>query len=212
MKKTIINTALITLGISIVLVIAAFGIASFCFPYAMMDFTASLGMKNLSGDYAYQEFERSGNIECLARSFIIAAERGSDRTADNRFVILYGEDGSEARERFDAYCASYEVDSSSAGNVEVSMRSYILGLASRVKYRLAKTSDEKKQEVCNFAIEATDLSFPQGNPVVYLAIEAIEKPDADFCKLLHTQMQEKGFEENADYQAIIKLLEEVYQA
>ena len=212
MKKTIINTALITLGISVVLAIAIFGIVSFCFPYVMMDFTASLGMKNLSGDYAYQEYERSGNIECLARSFVIAAEQGSDRTAEERFVILYGEDESEARDKFDAYCASYKVDSSNAGNVEVSMRSYILGLASRVRYRLAKTSEEKRQEVCNFAIQATDTSFPQGNPVVYLASEAVRKEDGAFCELLNTALSEAGFEENSYYVAIVKLLEKTYQA
>ena len=211
MKKTIINTALITLGISIVLAIAAFGIASFCFPYAMMDFTASLGMKHLSGDYAFQEYERSGSIDCLARSFIIAAEQGSDRTANNRFGILYGEDESEAREKFDEYCDGYDVDSSSAGNVEVSMRSYILGLAARVKYRLAKTSDEKKQEACDFAIGATEASFPQGNPVMYLAIEAIEKEDDAFCALLHAELAKAGFQKNADFDAIVKLLQGVYQ-
>ena len=209
MKKTILRTALITLGISIVMLIAVFGVMSFCFPYVMMDFTASLGMKNLSGDYAYQEFERSGSVECLARSFVIAAEQGSDRTADNRFVILYGDEDSEARERFEQYCASYKVDSSGAGNVEVSMRSYILGLASRVKYRLAKTSDEKRQDACKFAIEVTEQSFPQGNPVIYLAIDAIEKEDGEFCQLLRAALADADFEQNSDYNMIVKLLEGV---
>ena len=212
MKKIIIKTALITLGIALVLAVAVFGIVSFCFPYVMIDFTASLGMKNLSGDYAYQEYERSGNVECLARSFVIAAEHGNDRTAEDRFVILYGEDASVAREKFDSYCASCEVDSSQAGNVEISMRSYILGLASRVRYRLAKTSEEKRQEVCAFAIRVTEQTFPQGNPVVYLAVEAIDKGDSAFCTLLLTELAEAGFEENADYQAIIKLLEGTQQA
>ena len=189
--------------------IAVFGIVSFCFPYAMMDFTASLGMKNLSGDYAYQEYERSGDINCLARSFVIAAEHGSDRTAENRFAILYGEEDSEERGRFNDYCASYEVDASQAGNVEVSMRSYLLGLASRVKYRLAKTSDEKRQDACSFAIKATEQSFPQGNPVVYLAIEAIEKEDGEFCELLRERLADAGFEENEDFNNIVKLLEGV---
>ena len=209
MKKTILRTALITLGISLVMAVAVFGIVSFCFPYVMMNFTASLGMKNISGDYAYQEFERSGSIDCLARSFIIAAEEKKDRAAHERFVILYGEDESEARQKFDEYCASYEVDASDAGNVEVSMRSYLLGLASRVKYRLAKTSEEKKQEVCEFALKATDSTFPQGNPVVYLAIEAVEYEDAAFCEMLATALEGAGFEANADYKAILKLLQGV---
>lgn len=75
MKKTITRTALITLGITLIVAIAVFGIVSFCLPSVMMDFTASLGMKSLSGDYAFQEYERSGNIDCLVRSFVIAAEK-----------------------------------------------------------------------------------------------------------------------------------------
>ena len=187
--------------------IAVFGVVSFCFPYVMMDFTASLGMKNLSGDYAYQEFERSGDLDCLARSFIIAAEEGKDRTANERFIILYGADESEVRDRFNEHFSSYEVDSSDEGNVEVSMRAYLLGLASRVKYRLAKSSEEKKQEVLNFAIGATDASFPQGNPTIYLAVEAVKSGDSAFCALLYDEIVGAGFEQNDDYLGILKLLE-----
>ena len=212
MKKLILKTAFITLGISLVLAVAVFGIVSFAFPYAMIDFTASIGMKNLSGDYAYQEYERSGSVECLARSFVIAAEQGSDKTAERRFNDLYGEDGSEARSKFEAYCAGYEVDASDAGDVEVSMRSYILGLAARVKYRLAKTSEVKKKGACDFAIGVTDSSFPQGNPVIYLAIEAVDKEDSAFCELLCTELADAGFTENDDYNAIVNLLKGVYQA
>ncbi len=205
MKKIIVRTALITLGITLIMAIAVFGIVSFCFPASMMEFTASLGMKNLSGDYAYQEYERSGDMDCLVRSFVIAAEKKNDRVADERFGVLYGETDSEARGRFEEYCNLYSVDSSEAGNVEVSMRSYLMGLASCVKYRLAKTANDK-QEVCRFAIEATDVSFPQGNPVVYLAIEAVEKEDGAFCQVLLDEIGNCGFEENADYNNIVKIL------
>lgn len=209
MKKIILKTALITLGIALVLAVAVFGIVSFCFPSVMMDLTASLGMTNLSGDYAYQEYERSGNVDCLARSFVIAAEQGSDRTAGERFSILYGEDESEEREKFEAYCASYKVDSSSAGNVEVSIRSYILGLACRVKYRLAKPGTW--EDVCSFAISVTEKSFPQGNPVVYLAVEAIQDKNNAFCELLLSKLADAGFEESKDYLSIVGLLEKQSQ-
>lgn len=209
MKKTITRTALITLGITLIVAIAVFGIVSFCLPSVMMDFTASLGMKSLSGDYAFQEYERSGNIDCLVRSFVIAAEKENDRIADDRFGILYGEENSEQRDRFDVYCNGYEIDSSEAGNVNVAMRPYLLGLASRVKYRLAKTSEERRESVCEFAIGATDKSFPQGNPVVYLSVEAVGKRDGAFCKLMLEKIGDAGFERNADYDNIVKLLEGV---
>lgn len=207
MKKTVIRTALITLGITILMAIAVFGIVSFCAPSSMMNFTASIGLESLSGDYAYQEYERSGDMDCLVRSFVIAAEKENDRTANERFLVLYGEDGSAERAAFEEYCNGYSVDSSSAGNVEISMRSYILGLEACVKYRLAKTSDEKRTEACKTAIGWTDKSFPQGNPVVYLAIEAVENKDEKFCVMLRNEMSIAGFEENTDFNNILKLLE-----
>ena len=209
MKKTITRTALLTLGITIILAIAVFGIVSFCLPSVMMDFTASLGMKSLSGDYAYQEFERSGSVDCLVRSFVIAAEKENDRIAEERFTILYGEEGSEERDKFNEYCDSYEVDYSEAGNVGGTMSSYLLGLASRVKYRLAKASYEKKEDACEFAVSATEKSFPQGNPVVYLAVEALDNEDGEFCKTLLEKIKAASFEESADYSYIVKLLEGV---
>lgn len=205
MKKIITKTAFITLGIALVLLIAVFGILSFCFPYVMMDFTASIGMESLSGDYAYQEFERSGDMDCLVRSFVVAAEKKNDRIADERFSVLYGADGSEERTKFDDYCNVYAVDSSGAGDVEVSMRSYLLGLESCVKLRLAKNSREM-EEVCDFAISATDKSFPQGNPVTYLAVEMTEKKDETFCKMLLEKIGNADFEENTDYYNILKIL------
>ena len=211
MKKTITRTALITLGITLIVAIAVFGIVSFCLPSVMMDFTASLGLKSLSGDYAFQEYERSGNLDCLVRSFVIAAEKENDRIADDRFEILYGEDDSEQRDKFEAYCDSYKLDSSDDVKLEVTMSSYILGLASCVKYRLAKTSEKNRESVCAFAIGATDKSFPQGNPVVYLSIEAVEKRDGAFCKMLLEKIKAAGFEdsEKNDYSDIVKLLEGV---
>ena len=199
MKKTILRTALLTLGATLVIAIAVFGIVSFCFPYVMMDFTASLGLESLSGDYAYQEYERSGSIDCLARSFVIAAERKNDKAADARFTVLYEEE----RDKFEEYCASFVADTAETGIEEVSMRDYLLGLACRVKYRLQNSSWD---EVCDFAINNTKESFPQGNPVVYLAVEARGAGDASFCAKLLAKMQEKNFEKNSDYLRIEKLL------
>lgn len=208
MKKTIIKTALISFGAALVLAITIFGIVSFCFPYVMVDFTSSIGMKTLSGDYSYQEYRRSGDIDSLARSFVIAAEQEHDRSAENRFAILYGEDGSEERAKFDEHFAAYEVDYSETKNVGGSMRSYLLGLASCVKFRSAKTSEEKREAAISFAIENTDESFAEGNPVIYLAVEAVEKQDADFCGLLLKKIKEKNFDKTSkDYNDIVKMLE-----
>ena len=209
MKKTITRTALITLGITLIVAIAVFGIVSFCLPSVMMDLPAPLVIMLVGGDYSFQQSAGRVNNDGGAGSFVIAAEKENDRIADDRFGILYGEENSEQRDRFDVYCNGYEIDSSEAGNVNVAMRSYLLGLASRVKYRLAKTSEERRENVCEFAIGATDKSFPQGNPVVYLSVEAVGKRDGAFCKLMLEKIGDAGFERNADYDNIVKLLEGV---
>ena len=100
MKKLILKTIFITCGIALMLLFAVFGIVSLWAPSAMMNFTASLGMETVSGDYAFQEYERSGNISCLARSFLIASRHKDDRNADQRFEILFGLEG------FGEFCES----------------------------------------------------------------------------------------------------------
>ena len=62
MRKIVLKTALVTLGVVIVLAVAAFGIASLCIPATMSELTYSLGMDLISSDYAYQEYERSGGL------------------------------------------------------------------------------------------------------------------------------------------------------
>ena len=76
----------------IILAVAAFGMASLIAPAAMMRFTAGIGLTTMSGDYAFQEYERSGDIACLARSFIISADAKNYRTAASRFSVLYDKD------------------------------------------------------------------------------------------------------------------------
>jgi len=204
MKKTILKTALITLGVTMILVIAAFGIMSFCAPKAMMKFTASLGMESISGDYAYQEYERSGDMDCLARSFVIAAENKDNRAANERFGQFYGQEGSERRSEFETFCAEYKVEPVQGG-VSVSYRNYILGLASCVKYRLAKTADART-EACDFALSQT-AEFTADSPAVALALETVSEKDKEFAELYLGKIREKKFEQNKTYTDIVKFLE-----
>ncbi|MGN1077299.1 MAG: hypothetical protein ACI4ST_02170, partial [Candidatus Gallimonas sp.] len=157
MKKLVLKTAIITFVVTAVLAIAAFGVTSFLAPSVMMRFTASLGLESVSGDYAYQEYERSGDLSYLARSFLIAADRDSDKKANERFTVLYGEDGSERREAFSAYCAEYTVDDSSLPESArgLEYRMYLCGRAAVVRYRLADGA-EAEGAVCDFAVSETD--------------------------------------------------------
>ncbi len=203
MKKIVLKTAFITLGVALILAVSIFGIASLCAPITMMKLTASLGMQGISGDYAFQEYERSGDIDCLARSFVISAEQHSDRTANDRFTIFYGLDG------FSSYCeAQAGIADNIAGFPVYSYRAYICGLEACVKYRLAE-SDEGEDEAIAFALSETAESFPSGNPVVALSVEAVKREDKAFCERILSALRGAALQtESADYQNMIKILEE----
>lgn len=203
MKKLVLKTAFVTLGVTLVLAIAAFGIVSLCAPSVMMDFTASLGMETVSGDYAYQEYERSGDIACLARSFEIAAEHKNDAKAKQRFELLYEKEG----EAFADYCEQRDGESLPDGVPQLSYRGYVCGLAACVYYRLAKTAEDDEKAV-EFAVSETEASFPAGNPVVALSLEAVQADDPAFCSLLLGAVRQAGFSAgNADYNNIVTILE-----
>lgn len=196
MKKLILKTAIITFCVAVVLAISVFGIVSFCAPAVMMRFTASLGMENVSGDYAYQEYGQSQDIDYLARSFEIAARNQDDQVADGRFDELI------AHKDFEAYCAEQSVE-----GLEISYRDYIFASGVCVKYRLART-DEEKEEICELALKETAKSFPAGNPVLMLAVEAAQAEDGAVCNYLLEKLPLSEFEENDDYLYILTVLEE----
>lgn len=210
MKKLVLKTAIITFVVTAVLAIAAFGVTSFLAPSVMMRFTASLGLESVSGDYAYQEYERSGDLSYLARSFLIAADRDSDKKANERFTVLYGEEGSERREAFSAYCAEYTVDDSSLPESArgLEYRMYLCGRAAVVRYRLADGA-EAEGAVCDFAVSETDKAFSAGNPVVALALSAASAEDGEFCALLLERIDAAGFDHSGVYNDIVTILEDV---
>ncbi len=201
MRKLIIKTAFITLGVTIVLAFAAFGIVSLVAPAQMMRLTLSLGLERIGADYAYQEYERSDDLYYLARSFEICAAKGyDDKTANERFDLLY-EDG----EAFAALCEQREEQiSAEKGAQQYSYRGYVVGLGACVKYRLAA---EDGEEAIGLALSETQTSFPAGNPVIALAVEAAKKEDAAFCAKLLAAVQAGGFEETKDYLNIRTILE-----
>ncbi len=204
MKKLIIKTVFITLGVALILVISVFGIVSFCAPKAMMTLTASLGLESISGDYAYQEYQQSSDIDCLARSFEIAAENKNDLVAYERFECLY------AHEQFDDYCEEQGAVTMTlpSGTLSIDYRCYVCARGACVQYRVAKT-DEEKEEAYRFAVTETSKAFTAENPVFMLALEAAEANDGTFCAYLLKNLSKEQFEENNDYLNILTILEQV---
>lgn len=197
MKKLILKTALITFGGAVVLLVLIFVILSFAAPKAMMDFTGSLGMDGVSGNFAYAEYERSGDLDCLARSFLIAAET-DDAVASERWEKLYGD------ENFSSYCETGAPDAEELP--AYGYRDYLMGTAVRVRYRLAATAEEKTA-VIDFAISETDKSFPAGNPVIALAAEALKAQDGGVLQQLSAALEASDFQKNDDYMRLQEALE-----
>lgn len=199
MKKLILKTALVTLGVALVLAVSVFGIVSFCAPATMMRFSSSLGLEKISGDYAYQEYQKSQDVSYLAIAFEISAEYKSDAVADERFEELV------SHQDFETYCLGQ--DTAADPLTPVSYRDYVIGNGVCVKYRLART-EEEKAEVYAYALRETATAFSAGNPVLMLAVEAAQAEDAAFCGYLLANLPTAGFEENQDYLYILTVLEE----
>ena len=209
MKKLILKTALITFGVTLILAVSLFGIVSFCAPASMMRFCESIGLESIGGDYAYQEYQNTKNLAYLAHSFELASEKGNYALADERFEELYGQEGSETRIAFIAYCKEQNNSSLPDGVPDYDYRSYLCGRAAGVKYHLAETVDEKAA-VCDFAILETGAELSQDSPLFSLALAAIDGGDKAFCTLLlgRVRAETKFKQENVHYQNLIKFLEE----
>lgn len=213
MKKLILKTAFITLGVLVIISISLFGIMSFCAPAVMMDLTASLGLEYVSGDYAYQAYQRTSEIDYLARAFEIAAEYKKDQIADERFEELI------AHENFDAYCDEQNpggFEYSETATLRVNYRESVFGDGVCVKYRLAcvavcseEEKEERKEEIYQYALSETDSAFNPCNPVLKLAVEAADREDAAFCSFLLQTIPMANLTPNEDYENIINFLEEI---
>ena len=202
-SKLVLKTILLTLGVIVILALSVFGVASLLAPVTMMQFTDSLGLRAISGDYAYQEYLRSEDISYLSRAFLIAADVRSDETAAERFEELY------ARKEFPAYCEEQDNKVEKPGEMQgFSYRAYLCGIAAQVRYRLMR-SEEEGDAVLAFAAEETGEDFPQGNPFVALTVAAAGEKDAAFCARIKAALEERSYPQNADLENIIAIREEV---
>lgn len=208
MRKIVFKTIFITLGVVLILAISAFGILSFAAPKAMMSFTSSLGLDAISGDYAYQEYRRSGDIEYLARAFEIAAFEGRSDAAAERFEELYENEG------FSDYCKAQDGVELGEDIPENNYRSYACSLGASALYAVAETDDEKL-EVYTFALSETSGEFEENNPLCSLALAASKAGDDAFSKTILENMRKEqkfnalraqsAFEDESEYTEGYKL-------
>ena len=183
MRKVIFKTIFITLGIVLILAISAFGILSFAAPKTMMNFASSLGLDAISGDYAFQEYRRSGDINYLAYAFEVAANEGRPDAAAERFEEFYKNEG------FTDYCKAQNGEDLGE-DIPLNYRSYACGLGACALYAVAET-DEEKLEVYTFALSETSGEFEGNNPLCSLSSAAAGAGDAAFCKTILDNMQKE---------------------
>ena len=201
MRKLVFKTMLVTLGVVIVVAIALLGVLSMCAPAAMCDFTYSLGMGSISAGYAYQEYQRSGDLNSLARSVELLAGTDDEKTVE-RFDLLYQAEG------FEEMCALRDEQNVATVKLLGSYRDFILGVGVRAKYRLADTQEEKT-EILRFALAQTEREFPVANPLYALSVEAALHEDEEFCARILESFESVAFEQNAGYTKIVTILKEV---
>lgn len=197
------KTALITLGVVLVMAVALFGVVSLCAPALMSDFTYSLGLDAVSADYALQEYCSSGDLVYLARAFERTCGR-DDAQAEECFDLLYADEG------FEGLCAARERELP-ASALPAGYRGYIAGLGACVKYRLADTQEEY-EEALALALAETNTSFPVANPLYMLSVEAASADDAAFCAKLLAALKGGSFmntDNNKSYEVIETILQEV---
>lgn len=184
MRKIVFKTIFITLGVVLILAISAFGILSFAAPKTMMNFSASLGLDAISGDYAYQEYRRSGDLDYLAYAFEVAAQEGRPDAAAERFEEFYENEG------FTDYCKAQDETDLGEEIPKLKYRSYACSLGAEVSYVIAET-EEEKLEVYTFALSETSGDFQPNNPLCSLVRAASEAGDAAFCKTILGNMQKE---------------------
>ena len=167
-----------------------------------------MGLDAISGDYAYQEYRRSGDIEYLARAFEIAVFEGRSDAAAERFEELYENEG------FSDYCKAQDGVELGEDIPENNYRSYACSLGASALYAVAETDDEKL-EVYTFALSETSGEFEENNPLCSLALAASEAGDDAFCKTILENMRKEqkfnalraqsAFEDESEYTEGYKL-------
>lgn len=210
MKKFILKTAFITIGVTAIFAVSLFGIVSFVAPAAMMRFCEQLGLSGIGSEYAYEEYLKGNDLGYLAHSFELDAENGNYARALERFDELYGTESEPTkREAFGEFCEKQNNDSLQAGIPDYDYRAYLCGRAACVKYHLARTPDSQS-DACAFAIRETGEEIMPESPVMALTIEAVDAEDAAFCGILLGQVRaENKFEtDNIHYLNLVKFLED----
>ncbi len=188
MKKIILKSALMTLGIVVGFAVVLFAVLSLGFPSTMAGWCEQVGNYKLAVRYAVLAYSYSGKIDDLARCV-----NNSVLAEDNSLIIEYGVKLIDDEE-FDDYCASADAEFSEAyPGISYSYCQYIYGCVAGAYYEMGEL-----ESALAFAVEALDedfdrsafvlsengeyditlSSFPRSNALGSLGLKVISNEDA----------------------------------
>lgn len=169
MKNVILRTALIAVIAVLILLFAAFGIASLGFPAQMAGLFENMGNYSFATGYASLAYKYDGSCKNLARCVEDSVIAGDDFD-----VVSFGKEFIE-REDFAGFCNEHPSPSS--------YRHFIYGCIARSQYALGD-----KEDALSLANSAMDGGFPQNNALAALALAAVDADDKDFMQSVYASV------------------------
>ncbi len=200
MKKLILKTALITFASAILILVIVFGSLSIWAPSIMCEFTASIGLKGLSGGFAYSAYEATGEIDYLAYACTVASD-GKEAITVERYEKLFEEEG------FLQYCAAQDElqRGNFAGLPMGSYAQYCYGNYACALYREGEASG-----AIAFVFTALEGRFEESNCAISLSLAIVQANDKTNATQMKTQLEAYSVasEDEPRKQEIITILEE----
>lgn len=172
MKKIVVKTALKTLLIAFIALIAAFMVASFGFPGKMATMCENMGAYSSATLYADLAFNYSRTTSNLARCLDDSVFAGKDEN-----IVKYG-DRLIAREDF----AAYAEERSAAANGAVDYFGFVYNNLTIAKYN--RGDKDGALNTAKTAMEGVS-DFPVNNAYAILAIQAASASDAELCQKIY---------------------------
>lgn len=195
MKNVVTKTALKTVLIVLIALIAAFTTASLGFPQHMATMFEKMGAYSFATGYAGLAYKYKNTVDRLARcvDYSIFAE-------DDANIVNYG-DELVARDDFKEYAEGR----TAALDGEVDYFHFIYGRIACAKYISGKK--DAAFETAQKSMQGVS-DFPQDNAFAALAIRSVDNSDAEFSQRLLNEI--KNFTPTAEqqtyYNAVIAIL------
>lgn len=172
MKRVVVKTALKTLLVAVIALLAAFGVASLGFPRHMATLFENMGSYSLATGYASLSYKYSKTIGNLARCVDDSIFAGNDKN-----IVKYG-DMLVVLEDF----SEYAKERTEALDGEADYFYFVYSNLAGAKYNCGNKDDAL--DMAQMAMQGVT-DFPVNNTYAILATRAAQADDAEFCQKLY---------------------------